>query len=138
MTSKILNELIIKIRGYLMCLLKISESIGLLDLLLCFVNLIINNNDYVRPELTIDGPIAIKSCRHPILDKNKSNNSSFIPNDVYSSISNNFQIITGPNMSGKTTYLKQIGVISILAHIGSFIPAKFGSFRVKIKYKPGY
>jgi DNA mismatch repair protein MSH4 len=94
----------------------------------------------VRPNFTTEGPIAIKQGRHPILEKS-SNAGYFVPvssfvithdlqNDTYISESGNFQIVTGPNMSGKSIYLRQIACITIMAHCGSFVPAKFASIRV--------
>jgi len=78
---------------------------------------------YVRPELTADNVITIKEGRHPVVERSLID-SSFVPNDIY--LSNDeaqLIILTGPNMSGKSTYLRQLALIVLLAQIGSFVPA---------------
>jgi len=78
---------------------------------------------YVRPELTTDNEIIIKEGRHPMVERGLID-SSFVPNDIY--LSNDdaqLIILTGPNMAGKSTYLRQVALIVLLAQIGSFVPA---------------
>ena len=80
-------------------------------------------NNYVRPELNIDGVIAIKDGRHPLVEKILTNNL-FVPNDT--NLSSNrctLMIITGPNMAGKSTYMRQVALITLMAQAGSFVPA---------------
>ncbi len=80
-------------------------------------------NSYVRPELTAGKEIIIKEGRHPVVERSLVG-STFVPNDTY--LSNNdtqLIILTGPNMAGKSTYLKQVALIVLLAQIGSFVPA---------------
>ncbi|MGA7678187.1 MAG: DNA mismatch repair protein MutS [Dehalococcoidia bacterium] len=78
---------------------------------------------YVRPELTADDAITIKGGRHPVVERNLSSDG-FIPNDTYlCNKDTQLIILTGPNMSGKSTYLKQVALIALLAQIGSFVPA---------------
>jgi len=81
----------------------------------------------VRPEFT--GTLAIKSGRHPILETVQSA-GNLVPNDVYCDDSSSFQIIQGPNMSGKSTYLRQVGLLSVMAMCGCFVPAEYASFRI--------
>ncbi len=82
------------------------------------------NHSYVRPRLTMDREIVIKGGRHPVVERGVSTNS-FVPNDTYLSNSDNQLIVlTGPNMSGKSTYLRQVALSVLLAQIGSFIPAE--------------
>ena len=80
-------------------------------------------NQFVRPEINEDGVIDIKEGRHPVVEK-MMNNGMFISNDTYL---NNFEsrisIITGPNMAGKSTYMRQTALIVLMAQIGSFVPA---------------
>lgn len=79
-------------------------------------------NSYVRPELTTDKEIVISQGRHPVVERSLID-SSFVPND--SNLSNDdaqLIILTGPNMAGKSTYLKQVALIVLLAQIGSFVP----------------
>lgn len=78
---------------------------------------------FVRPKLHHEGSgiIAIKKARHPCLERQDS--MSFIPNDVYFKSENQMlHIITGPNMGGKSTYMRSIGICVLLAHVGSLIP----------------
>jgi DNA mismatch repair protein MSH4 len=69
----------------------------------------------VRPEFS--DTLAVKAGRHPI--KERVSCKPFVPNDIFASDGTNFQIITGPNMSGKSTYLRTIALLTIMAHIGS-------------------
>ena len=80
-------------------------------------------NNYVRPELNIDGVIAIKDGRHPLVEKILANNL-FVPNDTNLSPNRcTLMIITGPNMAGKSTYMRQVALITLMAQAGSFVPA---------------
>jgi len=83
-----------------------------------------HKNRYIRPEFSEDGLMQIEECRHPVIEQ-LLEDEHYIPNDVnLDNQSNKIAIITGPNMAGKSTYLRQIGLIAIMAQIGSFIPAK--------------
>ena len=92
---------------------KICEAVGLLDMIAAFSQLV-TVNDYTRPQLT--DTLAIQAARHPIKEKVMS--SKFVPNDVYATQQSRFQIITGCNMSGKSTYIRTIALTSIMAQIG--------------------
>ncbi|KAI0317904.1 muts domain V-domain-containing protein [Amylostereum chailletii] len=107
-------------------LYKASEAVALLDMLWSFAHVSILRN-YVRPEFT--GTLAIKAGRHPILESLQFA-GALVPNDMYVSESSAFQIVQGPNMSGKSTYLKQIGLLSVMALCGCFVPAEYASFRI--------
>jgi DNA mismatch repair protein MutS len=77
---------------------------------------------YIRPELTGDDAITIKGGRHPVVERSLSSDG-FVPNDTYlCNKDTQLIILTGPNMSGKSTYLKQVALIVLLAQIGSFVP----------------
>lgn len=103
-----------------------SEILSQLDVLSSFAKIAIEN-DYVKPELNTKGLIEIKDGRHPVVENNIDGHL-FIANDSYMDLASNMvQIITGPNMSGKSTYMRQIAIITILAHIGAFVPASFAS-----------
>ena len=79
---------------------------------------------YTRPELTADGSISILEGRHPVVEQNQQDNG-FIPNDTLLDLQDNrMMIITGPNMAGKSTYMRQVALITLMAQIGSFVPAK--------------
>jgi DNA mismatch repair protein MutS len=80
-------------------------------------------HSYVRPKLTTDSEVVILQGRHPVVERNLAE-GSFVPNDTY--LSNDdaqLIVLTGPNMSGKSTYLRQVALIVLLAQIGSFVPA---------------
>ncbi len=79
--------------------------------------------DYVRPELNTDNKIIINQGRHPVVERSLID-SDFVPNDTYlSNDDTQLIILTGPNMSGKSTYLRQVALIVLLAQTGSFVPA---------------
>ena len=81
-------------------------------------------NNYVCPEVDLSTDIIIKDGRHPVVEKFVSD-SYFVPNDTTLDTSvNKVMIITGPNMAGKSTYMRQVAIITIMAQIGSFVPAK--------------
>ena len=81
-------------------------------------------NDYVKPHLNDDGVLHIVEGRHPIVERTVTD-TPFVPNDVTMDIDENrMLIITGPNMAGKSTYMRQVALITLMAHIGSFVPAR--------------
>ncbi|KAG9268561.1 hypothetical protein AMEX_G17546 [Astyanax mexicanus] len=107
------------------CLYKLSDAVSMLDMLLSLANAC-TFSDYVRPEFT--DTLAIKQGRHPTLERITGKQP--ISNNSYISEGSNFVIVTGPNMSGKSTYLRQVALCQIMAQIGSFVPAEYASFRV--------
>lgn len=104
---------------------RIQESakiIAILDVLCAFAITAYKNN-YTKPKLNLDGIIHIKNGRHPVVERMLGENL-FIPNDTYlDNDKNRVAIITGPNMAGKSTYMRQVALITLMAHIGSFVPA---------------
>jgi DNA mismatch repair protein MutS len=78
-------------------------------------------NDYVRPELVDDDVVDIRGGRHPVVE---SGGALFVPNDLELGEGRRLMILTGPNMSGKSTYLRQTALIQLMAQIGSFVPAR--------------
>ncbi|MBR5111198.1 MAG: DNA mismatch repair protein MutS [Clostridia bacterium] len=84
-------------------------------------------NHYVKPEITDDGVIEIQEGRHPVVEASLPD-QGFIPNDTHlDTEEKRVQIITGPNMAGKSTYMRQVALITLMAHMGSFVPAKAAS-----------
>ena len=84
-----------------------------------------NKNNYIKPNINTKSTVyEIYGSRHPVIEKILPNNEKFITNDLHLNKKNHIAIITGPNMAGKSTFLRQIGLISILAQIGSYVPAK--------------
>ena len=79
-------------------------------------------NNYVRPEITEDRVIQIKEGRHPVVEK--VSKSEYVANDIMMGKDTNILLITGPNMAGKSTYMRQLAIIIIMAQIGSFVPCK--------------
>ena len=80
-------------------------------------------NRYVRPEIVTDGTLSITEGRHPVVEQSIPENS-FVPNDtLLDQDENRMMIITGPNMAGKSTYMRQVALICLMAQIGSFVPA---------------
>ena len=99
-----------------------SRIISILDVLVSFAKTAKNNN-YVRPKLNNEGYINIIGGKHPVIEKTIENNQ-FIPNDTYMDLeSYMIHVITGPNMAGKSTYMRQVAIINLMAQIGSFVPA---------------
>lgn len=88
------------------------------------LSLVAFKNNYIKPEINDEGIIDIKNGRHPVVEK-MLNDELFVPNDTYLNKNDNrISIITGPNMAGKSTYMRQVALITLLCHIGSFVPAE--------------
>nr|POF02998.1 muts protein like 4 [Quercus suber] len=125
MSDQAVRDLIKDLREHMSVLFKISESISMLDMLSSFAHLVTSMN-YTRP--IIQDALAFRASRHPILEKIQT--TTFIPNDVYATQQARFQVITGCNMSGKSTYIRSIAFMTIMAQIGCFVPAKYASFPI--------
>ncbi|CEG80340.1 hypothetical protein RMATCC62417_14694 [Rhizopus microsporus] len=125
MSDKVVSDLLQVFRDNINILYKASEAIALLDMLASLASCKLSYG-YVRP--TFSDVLAIKSGRHPVLDQILT--FPLVPNDIFASLSSSFQFITGPNMSGKSTYLRQVALLNVMAHIGSFVPAEYASFRL--------
>ncbi len=111
------------IAGQLERIQKTAHEIARLDVFASF-SLVAEQNHYVRPSLNEKGIIQIKDGRHPVVEK-VIEHDMFIPNDTYLDNGKNcISIITGPNMAGKSTYMRQSALIVLMAQIGSFVPAK--------------
>ncbi len=107
---------------------EIAVLIGMLDVLSNLAEVAANNN-YVRPAITPDTRILIRDGRHPVIEGTVP--GGFVPNDTEMDCSENqFQLITGPNMAGKSTYMRQIAMIVIMAQAGSFVPASHASIGI--------
>ena len=101
-----------------------AEVIATLDVLSSFAY-VAETNNYVKPIITDDGIIEIKDGRHPVVEKSLRD-IEFIPNDTYMDVDRNrFHVITGPNMAGKSTYMRQVAVITYMAQVGCYVPASF-------------
>ena len=98
-----------------------SNDVSIIDSIYSFY-LISNNNKWIKPVLSNDKKFEIKDAMHPVIDKTLGF-GKFVPNDLSFDDSKNTAIITGPNMSGKSTYLRTMAIIVILSQIGSYVPA---------------
>ena len=99
-----------------------AEKLAELDVYLSLANVAVRNG-YVCPEVTMDDVIEIRDGRHPVVEK-FVNDSYFVPNDTLLDCrANKLMILTGPNMAGKSTYMRQVALITVMAQIGSFVPA---------------
>lgn len=106
-----------------------AKALAVLDVLASLAEVAVNNN-YVCPQINTNGIIDIKDGRHPVVET-LLNGAPFVPNDtVLDKSENRCAIITGPNMAGKSTYMRQIALIVLLAQIGSFVPAQSANISI--------
>ena len=100
-----------------------AAAVAAIDTLCSLATVAVKNN-YCRPEITLNNTIAITDGRHPVVEK-VLKDSLFVPNDTLLDGKDNLvSIITGPNMAGKSTYMRQVALIVLMAQMGSFVPAK--------------
>ncbi|KPM02866.1 mutS protein-like protein 1 [Sarcoptes scabiei] len=126
-SDNVITKLINDVRTKIRCLYDLTEIIANIDLIFSFAYQSSCCN-YVRPFFSSNFTelINVRPVTHPIIDKI----SISIPNSLFLSRDLNFLMITGPNMSGKTTFLKQIATLQIMAQIGSFVPAEFAALKM--------
>ncbi len=111
-----------KIAGEVLRIQKTAKAVACIDVFTSLA-LVAERNGYCRPQITENGVIDIKNGRHPVVEQMISNDM-FIANDTYlDNNKNRISIITGPNMAGKSTYMRQTALIVLMAQIGSFVPA---------------
>ncbi|XP_068085433.1 mutS protein homolog 4-like [Anabrus simplex] len=125
LSNVVVYKLLTDLREHIGCLYKLCENISELDMLVSFAKISAISN-YTRPEF--GKVLELKDSRHPILDF--INPTEPVPNDVFASSDQNFTIITGPNMSGKSIYIRQILLLQIMAQVGCYIPASRAKFRI--------
>ena len=105
-----------------------ADRVGSLDVLAALAE-VAENNNYIRPQLTEDCKILIRDGRHPVVENTVP--GGFVPNDTEMDCKENqFLLVTGPNMAGKSTYMRQIALIAIMAQAGSFVPASHASIGI--------
>ncbi|TWU72909.1 MutS protein msh4 [Metarhizium rileyi] len=124
-SDKVIQELIMDLRESSPQLFRVCESVALVDMIASFAQ-VATIRGYVRPEIL--GTLALKAARHPILDNIMF--EDFVPNDYYATPEHCFHIVTGCNMAGKSTYIKAVALLQIMAQIGCFVPAEYASFSV--------
>ena len=107
-------------KKYIPNLQKIAKTISEIDVLSSFAT-VSENNNYTRPEI-VENEIEIKDSRHPVVEKVIKD--EFVTNDITMDKNTNILLITGPNMAGKSTYMRQMAITAVMAQIGCFVPAK--------------
>lgn len=120
---QLFTEIREKIAGEIVRIQHTAQGLKTLDALLSLAKVAVSNH-YVRPEITQDGSLEIIEGRHPVVEQTMQE-GGFVPNDaVMDQDQARMLIITGPNMAGKSTYMRQVALITLMAHLGSFVPAK--------------
>ena len=117
-----------EIKKYTEQIQKLAELLSIVDVLTSFAEVSIAN-DFVRPSFNEEHKIEIEEGRHPVIEKVIGHNS-YVPNSTYLDENKKLLLITGPNMGGKSTYMRQVTLICIMAQIGCFVPAKKANLSV--------
>ena len=115
------NDIKEKVKTYIERIQAVAKVIAEIDVLQSLAT-VSEENNYIRPTLIDKKIINIKDNRHPVIEKVLD--KEFVPNDIYMDENTNILVITGPNMAGKSTYMRELVVTVIMAQIGSFVPAK--------------
>ncbi len=106
-----------------------ATAIAQVDVLASFADVAVTQN-WTKPDISVDGKIQITQGRHPVVEALQTE-EMFVPNDTYlDTASQRVMLITGPNMAGKSTYMRQVALITLLAQIGSFVPASYAHISV--------
>ena len=122
-------ELRCKLASQITRIQKTANVISKLDVLASFAT-VAEDLNYVKPTITEDGVIDIKGGRHPVIEKMLPS-GGFVENDTYlNKEQDRLSIITGPNMAGKSTYMRQVALITLMAQVGSFVPASQASIGI--------
>jgi len=134
MSNVIVSELLEDIRGTIGCLYKLSEVVSMLDMFIALAD-ISSQSEYVRPSFSSE-MLKVEQSRHPILEHLCAYGGRFahkkvVANDIMADGNANFHVLSGTNMAGKSTYLKQVVLLQIMAQLGCYVPAKDGcTFRI--------
>ncbi len=125
MEYAVFEQIRTKVADQLERIQKTAEAVATLDVLCSFANVSADKR-YVRPEMDLSSDIILKESRHPVVEDLRLGSAPFVPNDVSLNCSDNrVAIITGPNMAGKSTYMRQTALIVLMAQIGCFVPASY-------------
>ena len=123
MEAEIFDRLLVRLLDFIAPIQVNCSVIAALDCLLCFAGNALRSN-YKKPVLTTDGILDLKESRHPVIEKNLPPGEEYIANDLHlDPAGQQIIILTGPNMSGKSALLRQSALITLMAHMGSFVPA---------------
>lgn len=124
--TKIRNTINLQIKN----LQRLSDILSFIDCIYS-LSVVAYKNNYCKPQINTDKIIEVRNGRHAVIEEILPSLNDFISNDIKIGEENNLiQIITGPNMSGKSTYIRQIALIVILAQIGSFVPAEYANISI--------
>ncbi len=118
--KRLFQQVCQQVAGQARCLLQTARAVGRLDVAATLAEVAVRNR-YVRPELARDEELDIAGGRHPVVEQ--SLREPFVPNDLHLNDDRRILIITGPNMAGKSVFIRQNGLIVIMAQMGSFVPA---------------
>ena len=118
----IFSDLCRQIASHRENLLTTALAIAHLDVFLSLAAVAVREG-YARPNLTEENILEIEAGRHPVVEKLLESSTRYVANDSHFDMVSRIQIITGPNMSGKSTYIRQVAIITLMAQIGSFVPA---------------
>ncbi len=126
---QLFTEIREKIAAEIARIQRTAMALKTLDALLSLAKVAVSNH-YVRPDITGDGSLRILDGRHPVVEQTLQE-GGFVPNDTFmNQDEQRMLIITGPNMAGKSTYMRQVALIVLMAHIGSFVPAREASIPI--------
>ena len=128
---ELFNKLREQIKNQTKTIQQVADVISFIDVVNSFAEVSVDNH-YVRPSFNKEGYIHVKEGRHPVMEV-INRNENYIPNNVNIDKNKNFVIISGPNMGGKSTYMRQIAITSIMAQIGCFVPANEANLHFHIK-----
>ena len=117
-----------EVKKYIKVLQEVAKCLSEIDVLQSFAK-VSEENNYIRPVITNDNVLNIVNDRHPVVEK-VLNNKEFVPNDIIMDENTNLLLITGPNMAGKSTYMRQLAITVIMAQIGCFIPADNATMKI--------
>lgn len=128
--KEIYDKLLRELRTYVSSLLDLSSQVAYIDLYSNFAE-IARNRNYTPPQLTTEKKIKIIEGRHPVIELTMPPGKKYMPNDLYMNEGEyTMAIITGPNMAGKSAYLRQNALIILMAHIGCYVPAQYATIPV--------
>jgi len=119
--KELFEKLVEKVRDHIRIIQKVAEGVSLIDAISGLAQLA-HERSYVKPQIVAEPVIEIHGGRHPVVE-NFIGSGEFNPNDADLSLEKKHAIITGPNMAGKSTYLRQVALIALLAQIGAYVPA---------------
>jgi len=122
--TQLFNDLVLELADYITPIQLNASLIAQLDCLLSFAN-IAKQNNYTKPEINDTKILDIKDGRHPVIEQHLSVGEEYVANDIYlDDTTQQVMMITGPNMSGKSALLRQTALITLMAQVGCFVPAK--------------